>query len=99
MLSIAELHFTNEDGKNVQHIARHNVIPEDIEEVCAGPCIARETYGGRVKIVGQTDNGRILSVILGRMHSRIDSYYPITARDADKQERALYRASQAATDQ
>jgi hypothetical protein len=41
MLNIRKLLW---DKRNIFHIARHNIIPEDVEEVCKEkPVIQRET--------------------------------------------------------
>jgi hypothetical protein len=34
------------DSWNVAHIARHEVVPDEVEEVCHGPFIIRQTYDG-----------------------------------------------------
>lgn len=73
----------------MQHIARHHVIPDEVEEICNSlPLVLRGKQKGRLVLIGLTGNKRILAVILeakGR-----GSYYPITAYEADSHDIALY---------
>jgi uncharacterized DUF497 family protein len=77
------------DSWNVAHIARHNVVPREVEEVCHGDHIVRETYAGRLMLIGPTAGGRMLAVVLAPEGD--DGYYPVTARPADRKERTIYR--------
>ena len=61
------------DGANIEHIARHEVSPEEVEQACR---IQPKVRRGRC--------GRYL--VLGRGEAR-----PLTARDMDGKERAIYR--------
>lgn len=45
---------------------------------------------GTLMLIGQTDGGRVLTVILAEEGE--DVYYPITARPADRKERAIFYA-------
>jgi uncharacterized DUF497 family protein len=87
MLSVRRLIW---DAWNVAHIARHRVIPEEVEEVCHDKPVTSETYKGRLRVVGLTRSGRILTVILAPTPDA-DVYYPITARPADRKERRNYQ--------
>jgi uncharacterized protein len=77
------------DSWNIAHIARHGVIPEEVEQACAGFTIARESYSERFLVVGQTDEGRILAMVLGP-EPEDSAFYPVTAHTADRKERRLY---------
>jgi uncharacterized DUF497 family protein len=77
------------DAWNVAHIARHQVLPEEVEEVCHGNAVTGEAYGGRIMLIGPTGGGRMLAVVL-RPQLEPGVYYPITARDADRKERRTY---------
>jgi uncharacterized protein len=77
------------DQWNVDHIGRHEVSPEEVKQVCRGSCHISETYAGRLRIIGLTDAGRMLTVILAPKGE--DAFYPVTARSASRKERALYR--------
>ena len=78
------------DAWNVAHIARHAVVPEEVEQVCHGEFIVRPTYGGRLLIIGSTSEGRILAAVLDAEAGE-GIYYVVTARPADRKERAIYR--------
>jgi len=77
------------DAWNVGHIARHEVTPDEVEEVCRGFTHASRTYKGRLRLIGQTTSGRTLTVILAPVQPEI--YYPVTARPASRREREMYR--------
>jgi uncharacterized DUF497 family protein len=77
------------DTWNVPHITRHQVVPEEVEEVCHGQPITSETYNGRLRVVGPTLNGRMLTVILAPQEEQ-GVYYVVTARPADRRERRNY---------
>ena len=76
------------DSWNVAHIARHAVTPDEVEEVCHGQPMFTETYGGRLRVIGATKVGRLLTVILSLKSQ--DVYYPVTARSASRKEQHLY---------
>ena len=83
------------DSWNVAHIARHVVTPDEVEEVCHGEYIVRQTYDERLLLIGPlligpALNGRMLVVILGPTKKR-GVFYPVTARSASKKERNLYK--------
>ena len=68
--------------ENVLHIARHQVSPEEVEEICfyGSPHIERGR-GGLYYITGQTHAGRYLLIVvrlLGHGSAKV-----ITARDMD----------------
>ena len=86
MLPIRELVWNR---RNIVHIARHRVIPEEVEEVCyANPFVTRAKFK-RLRIIGQTETGRYLTIILEPKERGV--YYPITARSATVRERERYR--------
>lgn len=86
MLRIPELLF---DEWNEEHILRHNVIPEEVDEVCRNRPLVSKTRQERLRVIGQTEDGRYLVVILAAKGKGV--YYPITARDATQTERRLYQ--------
>ena len=83
------------DAWNVAHIARHQVVPEEVEEVCHDQPMVSQTYGGRLRLVGPTAGHRFLTVILAPKGE--DVYYCVTARPADRKERRLYREQEGGT--
>ncbi len=76
------------DAWNVAHIARHHVTPEEVEEVCQGVAMTSETYLGRLRLIGASSSGRMLTIILAPEDE--DVYYTITARPASRKERGRY---------
>jgi uncharacterized DUF497 family protein len=73
----------------VAHIARHGVIPDEVEEVCHGQHVDLQSYQGRIILIGPTQAGRVLAVVLDPQAG--DVYYPITARPASRKERRYYQ--------
>lgn len=77
------------NARNIEHIARHNVLPEEIKEVIAGKILPLKAKLGRVMIIGKTKKDRDLAIILEKVKGSI--YFPVTARDADRKERKMYQ--------
>ncbi|MEX1021482.1 MAG: hypothetical protein WDZ49_17605 [Litorilinea sp.] len=77
------------DDWNIAHIARHDVTWEDVEQVCQGDFLVRQTYGARLLLIGPNASGNLLAVILAPEAE--DAYYVVTARPAAKKERRIYR--------
>ena len=79
------------DSWNIAHIARHHIIPDEVEEIChKNPIVLRGQQKNRLVLIGKTEDRRILGVILeskGR-----GAYYPITAYPTDKSGIALYKS-------
>ena len=71
------------DSWNIAHIARHNVTQDEVEQVCHVDPIVQEGKKRRLLIVGLTDKGRMLAVILDKEEEK-DVYYPVTAYNASK---------------
>lgn len=70
------------DESNRQHVARHEVEPEDVEEVFDG-------RPGLYVALGKSGSGRFLAVFfryLGAGAARV-----VTARDMDDKERRIWR--------
>jgi uncharacterized DUF497 family protein len=80
------------DEANEAHIARHAVVPEEVEEICFGPHWALRAKGGKRRaLFGQTRGGRYLMVVLELVGR--GAYRPVTARDMSHRERRRYRSS------
>lgn len=72
------------DKENQDHIARHKVTVEEVEEVCKGDHQAVESYRKRILIVGQTKTERSLAIVLSPEDKNLHlyekgTYYVITA--------------------
>lgn len=78
------------DSWNVNHIARHHVVPDEVETLCHGlPVVLRGQQKSRLVLIGQTEEKRILGVVLEARGN--GKYYPITAYDADSHDTLLFR--------
>lgn len=84
-MRISRLDWNNERR---EHIARHRVSVEEVEEIVYGRHYAVKTKQGRYRLIGQTANGRYMVVILEP--SDYGWFDPVTARDAMQNERKLY---------
>ena len=77
-----EFIWNEESGGNVEHIAEHNLTPEDVEEVIFHPIdhdVSRST--GLPIVFGITPDGRYILVV----YEQIDdvTIYPITAYEVE----------------
>lgn len=76
------------DEWNIEHIAKHNVSPEEVEEVCQSKHLLEKGRSGLYSVIGQTQAGRYLITILA---PRGSSFYPVTTRDADDKEKRRFK--------
>jgi uncharacterized protein len=77
----------------IEHIARHAVTPDEVEQVCFGkPLVQRaKSYGENpvYYVLGQTEAGRYLfSVVIQFPDGK---GYPVTARSMTDNEQRRYR--------
>jgi hypothetical protein len=73
-----EIVWNEEPGGNVEHIAQHGMMPEDVEEVFFNPVDRDVSRSSGLPIVfGFTPGGRYILVV----YEQIDetSVYPVTA--------------------
>jgi len=82
------------DEWNREHVAKHRVTPAEVEEVCHGnPFELRASYKDRFVVVGVTENGRCLSVIIGPTPDQPSgSFYVFSARPSARKEQQAYEA-------
>jgi uncharacterized protein len=77
----------------IDHIARHGVQPEEVEEACFGDALvlaAPSTGRNPVyHVLGETEAGRHLFCVVILFPG--DKAYPVTARDMTDKERRRYR--------
>ena len=86
-MRINELHWND---WNEDHIARHGVAPDEVEEVVFHRSYYLARIGGdRYLVIGRTDGGRLLSIIVDRDDG--SNFFVVTARDAAPKERRLYQ--------
>jgi hypothetical protein len=77
------------DTWNISHIARHGVIPDEVEYVCQhNPLVIRGKIRNRVVLIGETEEQRLLGVVLENHGA--GKYYPLTAYDALPADKTLY---------
>jgi uncharacterized DUF497 family protein len=80
----------NWDKRNIGHIAHHQVIPEEAEELFEGRYYLCKTWAGRYMILGHSASGRALTCFFERT-SRPGEIRIITARDMSDTERQLHK--------
>ena len=74
------------DDVNREHIEKHTVTKEEVQEAIAHITAHRKGYLGRIALIGRSGK-RILAVLVAPKKDK--KYYVVTARDADKKERRL----------
>jgi len=78
------------DDYRTEHIARHNVEPGEVWEVCEDPLhLARRQGSDRFRLYGQTASGRYLFVVLEKVAATV--YKTVTARDMTSGEKRNFR--------
>jgi uncharacterized protein len=78
------------DDWNEEHIGRHHVTPEEVEDVCFGQHLEGPAKGKNVRACyGQTSAGRYMIIILASRGGGF--YYPVTARQMTDIERRRYQ--------
>lgn len=77
------------DEYNIAHIARHNVFPDEAEQVFESYCYTRKTFENKYLAWGQASSGRYLFVVYSKKSA--NRIRIITARDMDKRDEKFYR--------
>ena len=78
------------DDYRIDHIAQHDVDPDEVWEVCEDPRhLARRQKRNRYLLYGQTKDGRYLFVVIEQIGDSV--YKPITARDMTDREKQKLR--------
>ncbi len=68
----------------IDHIKKHNIKVEEVEEAYLNRKIESESYLNRKKILGITKKGRLITIIISQ------SLCVVTARDMSRKERTKY---------
>jgi uncharacterized DUF497 family protein len=76
------------DEVNIEHILRHSVIPDDVEEACMNKPYVRKGSDKRY-LDGITDNGRYIFIV--GINKGKGIFRTITARDMTEREKSLYK--------
>ncbi len=82
------------NSDRIDHIAQHNVTPNEVEEVCLSrqPFIQRSKSQGEnpvYYVLGQTNEGRYLFCVIVRFPN--GKGFPVTARNMTDKEKRRYR--------
>lgn len=80
--------FVVESGRE-EHIARHGVTLEEVDELVEGRFLAERTREDRYLVVGQTQAGRYLSIVIADRSGGV--FALVTARDSTDNERRRYQ--------
>lgn len=67
------------DKGDIEHILRHNVIPDEVEEACVNKPYVRRTADKRYLVYGITGSGRYLFIV--GINKGNSVFRTITARD------------------
>lgn len=72
------------DDWNREHLTRHHISPEEVEEICHGKHLTVESYRRRILIMGKTKAGKGLSIVLSPENPNLKPYghgiyYVVTA--------------------
>ncbi|MFB9251514.1 hypothetical protein ACFFWE_25010 [Sphaerisporangium melleum] len=77
--------------RSEEHIARHGVTPEEVEEVVfSRPQWEALGRDDSTLVYGTTDAGRYLLVVLADSVAESEAWYVATARDMTQRERKLF---------
>ena len=73
---------------NVNHIKKHNVTINEVEEAYANKKFEIDSYLGRKKSYGLTKKGRMMIVIVSKENNK--NLYVFSARDMSRKKRREY---------
>lgn len=77
------------DQSNRTHIAQHNILPDEAEEIFLEKYFLRRTHSGRYVVYGQSLYGRYLFIVFEKLKG--NAIRVITARDMTDKEKIFYR--------
>ncbi len=86
MVRVSEIAWSD---SMLDHIARHGVDPEEVEDVVFGTSFVTHGRERTYRFIGQTRGGRFLTVILARRGT--SSFAVVTACGATDEERRSFR--------
>jgi len=76
------------NSRNVEHIWRHGVHPDEVDEILQGDYRTVTTHSGRYLLMGRSTAGRYLVVIFAPLGD--GRGLVVTARDMTKTERGRF---------
>lgn len=74
---------------NEEYVTRHHLLPAEVEEAVEGTRSITRSRNGTYRAIGQSLGGRYIRVILAPRGG--GRFYIVTTREADDNERQLYR--------
>jgi len=77
------------DDDNIEHIARHVVNPQEVEDICFGFHIYVRESGQRYIMSGQSASGRYLNVVIERVGKGV--FRTITAFEMSENYKRRYK--------
>lgn len=78
------------DSGNTEHISRHNVVPDEVEEVFTDEAaMFFRSRSGRFIALGRTEVGRYLTVVYERKEGGVIRV--VTSFDMDEKSKRRYR--------
>lgn len=78
------------DEWNTAHIARHKIIPDEVEKICHSDALVEEGHTGRLLIIGSIKASKMITVIIDPEPEE-GAYCVVTARPSSKRERKIYK--------
>ncbi len=77
------------DDWNRQHLAKHNLSPEEVETACKNQISSVISYRNRLLVTGKTNDGKVLVIVLSPENVQLknygnDIYYVVTAYERKK---------------
>ena len=80
------------DTWNLTHITKHGITREQVEQaITSNDTIARESRKNRFLVLGPTQAGLLLAVVIGPVPDEPGAFYTFSARPASRQERRYFR--------
>lgn len=76
------------DEWNIKHIKKHQVEKKEVEQAYTSKVVKRRTYLNRILILGKTNKGRFLTIVVSQEKQR--KLYVVSARDMSRKERKYY---------
>ena len=73
---------------NIDHIRKHNVTVNEVEEAYKNKKFEIDSYSDRKKLYGLTNKGRMMIVIVSKENNK--NLYVFSARDMSRKERREY---------
>lgn len=76
------------DNWNREHISKHKVTIDEVEEAYQSKTNESKSYYGRKIILGKTKRARLLTIVVS--FEKQEDPYVVSARDMSKKERRIY---------